>query len=543
MKSPTLRQSAAPAWLLIALVAACAEIPTDLEGLNEVPPVLAPPTGAAFTGELRLGVVPSAVAIDVGSAEAFEVRDGVTGATVMTGTNETVTVTYVDQSFPGKTSFRLLTKQCVSVEDRDAYVALAALKHEQDPTRGFVTYAEDKVECWNVYLGDKGLSTSSSTRNQFRTMATQQGLAKLSDQWFRVTTITITKGFKIVKGSSSVTTPNFVKVHPVGGRTKVADQEVDGQVEVFRNTTGTLTAVNAVPLEQYLRRVLPLTLPPDLYGSVEAQKAQAVAERTRALYNVGRHAAEGFDFYPNEYQPYGGAEVENEISTAAIDATAGLVAKYEGQLIDTPYHPSSGGWTANSEDVFAPVVPYLRGISESNLPWGIEKKLTLEVFARSGATDLRAVDQKARGAWSKFNLWQVDWTNQEMAAALTSSFGVTVTSVTDIRVVERGAYGRVRRVEFDTDAGTLVAEKNDIRAKLPWLTLEGAWEPLSSTLIFVVPVVDDSEQISGWRVYGAGLGHGVGMSQIGAVMRSDQGTDFATILSTYYTGIVVEPWN
>jgi peptidoglycan hydrolase-like amidase len=30
------------------------------------------------------------------------------------------------------------------------------------------------------------------------------------------------------------------------------------------------------------------------------------------------------------------------------------------------------------------------------------------------------------------------------------------------------------------------------------------------------------------------------MSQIGAVMMSDQGTDFATILSTYYTGVTVE---
>ena len=56
MKSHIFRQSAAPAWLLIALVAACAEIPTDLEGLSEVPPVLSPPTGAEFSGEIRLGV-------------------------------------------------------------------------------------------------------------------------------------------------------------------------------------------------------------------------------------------------------------------------------------------------------------------------------------------------------------------------------------------------------------------------------------------------------------------------------------------------------
>lgn len=538
MMPPILRQSAAPLWLLTALVAACAELPTDTDGLSEVLPVLAPPTGLEFSGELRLGVVPAAPAIDVGSSEGFEVRDGVTGATIMSGTNETVTVTYVDQSLPGKTSFRMLTRPCVTVEERDAYVALAA-EREEALHKGFVTYAAESAGCWNVYLGDLGLSTSSTTRTQFRMLATQQGLATHADPWFRITTVTVSKGFKIVKGTSSVTTPNFVKVHPVAGRTKVADKEVDGQVEVFRNAAGTLTAVNAVPLEQYLRRVVPMVLPPDAYGTAEAQKAQAVAERTRALYNVGRHAAEGFDFYPGEFQPYGEADVEHEVSNAAIDATAGMVATFEGQLIDTPYHPSSGGWTANSEDVFDPVVAYLRGISESQLPWGLEKKLSLEMFSRSGATDLRTVLKNERGVWSRFNLWKVDWSRAEMAAALSATFGVPVGDVTAVRVVERGAYARVRRVEFDTDVGTLVAEKNDIRTKLPYLTVEGEWEPLSSTLFFMVPLID-SEQVTGWRVYGAGLGHGVGMSQIGAVMMSDLGTDFATILSTYYTGVTVE---
>ncbi len=538
MMPTNLRQSAAPAWLLIALVAACAEFPAGLE--YEAPPVFAPPTNSAeFTGDIRLGLVTDATELQLGGTDAFAIRDKVTGATIVSGAGEAATITFVNQSIPGKTSFRLLTLTCATEAERDAYVADAAQK-ETEFQVGFVTYVLQSGDCWKVYLGDLGLSSASSSRTQFRKIAEQRDLATLTDQWFRVTTVSTLAGFRIRMGTVDVTAPNFISLEPAAGRATVNGEEVDGRVTVFRNASETLTAVSEVPLEQYLRRVVPLVLPPDSYGVAEAQKAHAVAERTRALYNFGRHAAEGFDFYAGEYQPYGGPEVEHEVSTAAIDATAGIVATFEGLLIDTPFHPASGGWTANSEDVFEPVVPYLRGINESHLPWGLQKKLTLDSFTSGGGiTDLRGVLKNERGVWSKFTYWKVDWSKAEMAAVLSAKFGVPVENVTAVRTVERGTYARVRRMEFDTDAGTLVAEKHDIRSKLSYITLEGEYEPLSSTLFFIVPILSSGE-VTGWRAYGAGLGHGVGMSQIGAVMMAEQGATFEDIVTTYYTNATIE---
>ena len=520
--------------LLALTLASCAEIPSGLE--NETLPVLSPPAYIGpFDGNLRLGVVPSATEVVAGGTDSFEIKDRVTGATLIEGMGENASITYENTTVPGKTSWRLLVL-CGTEAERDQRVALA--EEKSTATVKFAPYAVFTGTCWNVFLGDLSLSSASGTRNQFRNIAVQNGLAKSTDQWHRVTTTSSVAGFKIIVGNRSASTPNFVSVHPKQGKVTISDQPYDGGAVVFRNSAGTLTAVNEVSVETYLRGVLPLVLPPDQYGVPEALKAQAVAERTRALYNVGRHAAEGFDFYPGEYQPYGGSAVEHELSNAAIEATAGVVATFEGQLMDTPYHPASGGWTANSEDVFDPTVPYLRGVVDSELGHLLER-LTIVGFQVAEKTNLRTTAPFERGVWSKFERWSTEWTKAEMAEALSAAYGMPITEVTAVRVSDRGTYGRVRQVEFDTDAGTLVAEKNDIRSKLRFRNTDGEWEQLSSTLFFVLPVTQ-GQTLTGWRVYGAGLGHGVGMSQIGAVAAAQGGKNFEEILTRYYTGVVLE---
>ena len=520
--------------LLALALASCAELPTDLG--PEVPPVVAPPAYAGpFDGNLRLGVVPSATEVRTGGTDTFVIRDRVTGATLIEGVGETATIQYSNQSIPGKTSWRLLVL-CGTEAERDAKIALANQK--TTPTVNFAPYTQFNGTCWNVWLGDLSLATSTSTRNQFRAIAVQQGLAKTTDQWQRVTTVTQVAGFHIKVGNREARTPNFVSVQASSGRVTIQDQPYNGGAVVYRNSAGTLSALNEIPLETYLRGVLPLVLPPDRYGQAEALKAQAVAERTRALYNVGRHAAAGFDFYPGEFQPYGGTAVEHALSNAAIEATAGLVATFEGQLMDTPYHPSSGGWTANSEDVFDAAVPYLRGVVDSEQGHLLEH-LTAVAFQVAANTSLKNLSASERGVWSNFQRWSVTWSRAEMAAALSAAYGLQITDVTAVRVTDRGTYGRVRRVEFDTNAGTLVAEKNDIRSKLRWMSVEGQWEHLSSTLFFLVEVTSGNT-VTGWRVYGGGLGHGVGMSQIGAVTMAQGGRTFEEILARYYTGVVLE---
>src|SRR5690606_11741024 len=126
-----------------------------------------------------------------------------------------------------------------------------------------------------------------------------------------------------------------------------------GVVEVWTNSSGTLDAINELPLEQYLYGVVPRELPPGPYGLPEAEKTQAVAARTYALANMGTRSADGYDLPPTtSEQAYGGAAAEHPASTAAVDATEGVVAVYNGALISTLYPSISGAFTANSEYVY-----------------------------------------------------------------------------------------------------------------------------------------------------------------------------------------------
>lgn len=133
-----------------------------------------------------------------------------------------------------------------------------------------------------------------------------------------------------------------------------------GKIEVFVNSRGSLTVVNAVPLEEYLRGVVPneLSLP-----ALEAQKAQAVAARTYTVANIGQFASQGFDLLPTvRSQVYRGFSSETSIATQAVNETRGIVATYKGKPIMAYYTSTCGGRTENSENIFDHAEPYLRGV-------------------------------------------------------------------------------------------------------------------------------------------------------------------------------------
>ena len=143
--------------------------------------------------------------------------------------------------------------------------------------------------------------------------------------------------------------------------------------------------------------------------------------------------------------------------------------------------------------------------------------------------------------WSVYHRWTVDWTMEEMAEVLAASLGQPITEVTAVTVTDRADQGRVRRVEFDTDAGTFGANKDAIRWTLRYLDRNGAHASLRSTLFFIEPQVDGgSGEVTGWVAYGGGWGHGVGMSQTGAVGMAQRGRTFDEILKHYYRGVELE---
>jgi peptidoglycan hydrolase-like amidase len=134
-----------------------------------------------------------------------------------------------------------------------------------------------------------------------------------------------------------------------------------GRIEVFTNLRGTLTIVNELGLEDYVRGVVANELSPGGYPAIEALKAQAIAARTYALKNRGQFMSQGFDILPTtRSQVYRGLTSENPLSTKAVDETRGVIATYQGEPINALYTSTCGGRTEDSEKIFNEAIPYLR---------------------------------------------------------------------------------------------------------------------------------------------------------------------------------------
>ena len=132
-----------------------------------------------------------------------------------------------------------------------------------------------------------------------------------------------------------------------------------GSIQIDVNA-GKLRAINMVGLEQYLYGVVPSEMPYTWHP--EALKAQAIAARSYALATRRTGA---FDLYPDtRSQVYLGIEHEKPSTNAAVNATAGQVVLYDGEVAKTYFFSSSGGRTASAEDVWGEPVPYLVSVPD-----------------------------------------------------------------------------------------------------------------------------------------------------------------------------------
>lgn len=151
-----------------------------------------------------------------------------------------------------------------------------------------------------------------------------------------------------------------LRVVPAGAPIQVEDRTYRGEVEIFGNSRGSMTVVNELPLEQYLRGVVPNELAPDAFPELEALKAQAIAARTYIVRNLGQFENENFDICATDFcQVYRGLGTEHPLSDEAVEQTRGMIATFEGEAINALYSSTCGGRTENAENVFSQKVPYL----------------------------------------------------------------------------------------------------------------------------------------------------------------------------------------
>lgn len=287
---------------------------------------------------------------------------------------------------------------------------------------------------------------------------------------------------------------DVLTIRPSGaGELALDGRRYRGALEL-RHKSGGLTAVNIVPVDDYLRSVVPEEMPVD--WPAEAIKAQSVAARSFALASRGRHASEGYDLCTTTHcQLYTGTAAEKSASNAAIKATRGEVLTYGGKPIEALFHTDSGGMTENSEDVWGSHVPYLRAAKDTpakTMPWtktisraDLERKLAAKGHdigkVRSVALSPLAIGRAAK---------------------------------------DRTASGRVKTMTVKGTKGTATLSGTT------WRSLLG----LKSTL-FDAKLAKDMVTFTGY-----GSGHGLGISQWGAERMAAKGASYAEILHHYYTG-------
>jgi stage II sporulation protein D len=124
-----------------------------------------------------------------------------------------------------------------------------------------------------------------------------------------------------------------------------------------------LMVVNKLPLDRYLRGVVPWEMPDDWHP--EALRAQSVVARSYALATL--KPGTRFDLYADtRSQVYGGIAAEEVSTNRAIGSTAGRAVVWNGRVATTFYHSTSGGMTAAVAEVWprATSVPYLVSVPD-----------------------------------------------------------------------------------------------------------------------------------------------------------------------------------
>lgn len=276
-----------------------------------------------------------------------------------------------------------------------------------------------------------------------------------------------------------------IEFDPAAGTFTLNGRTYRGSLRVEATDSG-LRFVNLVPLEAYLRGVVPSEM--QAIWPMEALKAQAVAARSFTLSRLDPLAP--WDVCATEQcQVYLGVAAEHPRSDRAVEDTAGIVITYAERPAAAYYHADSGGTVASSGEVWGTQLPYLVAIPD----------LTYSTPHRRWTVALSAT----------------------VLASAAAARGGRIGTPTAVQVVERGPSGRVTRLSVTGSSGTLVFEGSDLAS-----VLRSAGAP--STAFDVV---------QGLTVRGDGRGHGVGMSQYGARAMAEAGADYREILGFYYRGI------
>lgn len=328
-----------------------------------------------------------------------------------------------------------------------------------------------------------------------------------------------------------------------------------GRIEVGRyGGRTTLTAVNVVPIEEYLYGVVPYEMPAS--WPMEALKAQAVCARSYALLKAGYHPEtdikRGYRMVDTvQSQVYGGTTHEHARSNAAVDATKGQTLCYENRTVAGYFFSTSGGHTENVEDVWGSPKEYLQGVPDlyeqnpSKEPWSISlSESRLAELLRTEGKDVGSIEKvvpEITTASGRIYRLKVIGSKGNVSLTTDSLRNVLDLPGTKFKLIQSGTMPDTVTVQGKT--GTKQAAIHDcyiISGDGNIQIAEGLTDQyvvLSADNMTNFP--KNAPKEGEYLFAGMGHGHGVGMSQSGARGMAEQGFAYTEILEHYFTGISV----
>ena len=360
-----------------------------------------------------------------------------------------------------------------------------------------------------------------------------------------------------------------------------------GHLEIIPGEEEKLYLINDLPIETYLRKVVPSEIP--ISWSTEAFKVQAIAARSYAISQIvkGRFEAKSANVDDSTAsQVYNNCK-ENKRVNQAIKETEGIVPLYDGKVIDAVFSSTSSGATASNESVWhsyrtgefpGQPIPYLRTRSQlvdAELPDLTVEENALEFYKNQEIEGFDSI--------SPYYRWRIELTREELEntislnlpkreradTILKSDFIQTVAgtplkeddkefsigTLEDLKVVKRGEGGNMMILDIVGSEGTyrvmkeynirfVIRPRSDMTKTIGDIILyrhDGSKLRDYSILPSAFAAFDiergEKDQITKVTIYGGGNGHGVGMSQWGMKGMADNGYTYNQILKHYYSDI------
>jgi stage II sporulation protein D len=273
---------------------------------------------------------------------------------------------------------------------------------------------------------------------------------------------------------------------------RIEDRTFRDGLTVLWERPEALLVINRLPLEDYLVGLIGSEISPA--WPVEAQKAQAVAARTYALYQAEAlrkgGSAQPYDVTGSVLsQVYEGAHREDHRARVAVTATRGEVLLRNGSILKAYFHSCCGGRTEHAHNVW----PGEKGPPVKEDPF---------------------CERSPRSVWS----WRM------ALPAVTEKLrvnGIEIGAISEIAAESEADDPRTATLLFMSENRVVPVKATELRRIFGFAEIKSTWFAAS---------IDAGDLV----LIGRGYGHGVGMCQWGAKGMAEQGKSYREILNFYY---------